>query len=258
MSLLRQSTLRRVAPLAIAFALVTSGIAHAQTTTARKFASPQNFAAEIKLGPYTPNIDNTVNASPGPFEKITEDSTGIMVQGEFDWQIWHGFGSIGVGFSGGYYHNSGPTLRDNGNDTTASNSNERLAGDSGITLLPLAVLAVYRFDVLAERFNIPLVPYAKLGLNYTFWWITKGDGDLASYQGDEAKGGSWGLQFNLGIALLLDIFEPQSAKSLDGDLGVNHTYAFIELHHAGADRFGADSALDVGDTTFLAGLAFEM
>ena len=219
--------------------------------------SPQSFALELKLGPYTPNVDDSVAAGT-PYADIFGDGPGIMAQTELDWQIWRGFGSIALGVSAGYFRQSAQPLRDTGGIGQPSTSTERVAGETAITLVPVSLLAIYRFDVLAQRLHIPLVPYAKIGFNYTFWWMTNGDGDLAQYQGGKAQGGSWGLQFNLGLALLLDALEPQAAKNLDTDLGVNHSYLFVELHIVQANRFGSASALDVGDTTLLAGLAFEM
>jgi hypothetical protein len=123
--------------------------------------------------------------------------------------------------------------------------------------MPMALLAVYRFDPLWDRLSIPLVPFIKFGLGYTLWWIEKGDGSLAEAGGDKARGGSLGLQFSAGAALLLDVFEPSAAKNLDSDLGINHTYAFFEFVHLQADGLGSSSALNVGDTTWQAGLAFE-
>jgi hypothetical protein len=180
-----------------------------------------------------------------------------MVRGEFDYQIWRGFGSVGVGIAGGYYRNSANALLDNSADGTPSTSEELSAGKTAITLVPLSVLAVYRFDVLAERFAIPVVPFAKFGLGYTLWWIEKSDGSLANVDGDEAMGGSLGLQINLGLALQLDVFEPTAAKNLDNDIGINHTYLFFEFWYQQADGFGSDKKLDVGDTTWQGGLAFE-
>lgn len=220
------------------------------------YTSPQNFALEFKLGPYTPNIDGEFNGGASPFADLFGDSSGIMITGEADWQLWRGFGSIAVGLAMGYFSRSAEPFADDGSGNP-SQSTERVAGETSITLFPISVLAVYRFDVLAERWKIPLVPYVKLGLNYTFWWIRKGNGDVASVDGDDANGGSLGWQFNLGIAVQLDIFEPEVAKTLDANSGINHSYLFFEMMHLAADGFGSETTLDVGDTTWLAGLAIE-
>ncbi|PID39147.1 MAG: hypothetical protein CSA65_05750 [Proteobacteria bacterium] len=240
-------------------ALVTPASAQSPFDTpveAKDFSSPQNFAFEFKLGPYTPNIDGEFDGGASPYEDLFGDGSGIMISGEADWQIWRGFGSVGVGLTMGYFSRSAEPFADDGNGGPTK-SRERVAGETSITLFPISVLAVYRFDVLAERWSIPLVPYAKIGLNYTFWWIRKGDGAVASIEGNDANGGSFGWQFNLGIAVQLDLFEPDAAKSLDANSGINHSYVFFEMMHLAADGFGSETTLDVGDTTWLAGLAIE-
>jgi hypothetical protein len=251
----------RTLRIAIALTLIAalSGSAVAQSPFDRvertSFRSPQNFALEFKLGPYTPNIDGEFDGGASPFGTLFGDGSGLLISGEADWQIWRGFGSIAVGLSMGYFSRSAAPFADDGGTPTADSP--RVAGDTTITLLPISVLAIYRFDVLAERWKIPLVPYVKLGLNYTFWWIRKGNGDVASVDGDDANGGSVGWQFNLGIAVQLDIFEPAAAKALDAGTGINHSYIFFEMMHLAADGFGSETTLDVGDTTWLAGLAIE-
>ncbi|MCB9555509.1 MAG: hypothetical protein H6707_05345 [Deltaproteobacteria bacterium] len=229
-----------------------------------RYASPRRFAFEIKFGPYAPQIDSEFDGdprfneqNPPPFRKLFGDGQALMVRGEFDVQLWQGFGSIGIGIVGGYYRNSAKALADNGNATNPSTSSSLSAGETAVTLAPLAVLAVYRFDWLARRFSVPLVPFVKFGINYTLWWIEKGDGSLAEVNDDKASGGSAGIQFNAGLALLLDVFEPSAAKNLDADTGVNHTYLFFEFVHQATDGFGSEKRLDVGDTTWQAGLAFE-
>ncbi|MBW2733023.1 MAG: hypothetical protein JRH20_11580 [Deltaproteobacteria bacterium] len=221
-----------------------------------RYHSPQRFALELKLGPFIPDIDGEFSGN-SPYEDILGSDPGLMFQTEFDFQVWRGFGSIGVGGSIGYFTKGGAPFADDSVDGAPASGNITVAGETSITLVPLSLLAVYRFDVLAQRYNIPLVPYIKLGLSYTFWFMDKGDGSIASYEGDDAEGGSLGWQINLGVALLLDVFEPQSAKTLDMDLGVNHTYIFIELYHLDANGFSGETALNVGDTSFLAGLAIE-
>jgi hypothetical protein len=220
--------------------------------------SPKRYAFEIKLGPYAPNIDSEFENGATPFKDLFGDGIGIIVLAEFDFQLFNKFGSLGIGLQGGYYANSAkPFLDDDGDPTTPATTNERVAGETSITIAPISVLAVYRFDVLANRFDIPLVPYAKLGLNYTMWWIRRGDGSVANYEGQSGSGGSWGWQFNIGLAIQLDVLDRDASRNLDQDYGVNHSYIFAELLHLDADGFGNSSKLQVGDTTFVAGLALE-
>ena len=223
----------------------------------RSYESPQYFAFEFKLGPYKPNIDSEFDGAASPYADLFGDSSALLFRGEFDVQFVRLAGSLGIGFSAGYARDSAAALVDTGGTGTPSDSSERSAGTTKIELVPISLLAVYRFDWLARRLSIPLVPFAKAGFNYTIWRIKRGDGSTASVDGDDASGGSAGFQFNLGMALQLDVLEPSAAKTLDSDMGINHSYVFIELVHCTADGFGSDEKLNVGDTTWQAGLAFE-
>jgi hypothetical protein len=103
-----------------------------------------------------------------------------------------------------------------------------------------------------------VVPYGKVGLSYTLWQITDANGDVArSDDGHKGRGGTPGWQAAGGVALLLDFIDPGSARALDSDTGVNHTYLFAEIGRYEASGLGRKNALHVGDTTWVAGLMFE-
>jgi hypothetical protein len=231
------------------------------------YATPKHFAFEAKFGPYKPSIDSEFSGQTGPYSRYFGGS-GLMSQFELDWQFFQKFGSISVGLSLGYFTKSGksyPCFA--GTGTTSGVACEpdfsTKAGDStSINVLPLAFLAVYRFDVLALRYRVPVVPYVKGGLTYSFWWINKGNGKVASVTNadgskDNGRNGQFGLTFTGGVSLMLDAFDTGAGRELDGALGINHTYIFWEWQWTGADGFGAKSALHIGDSTWLAGLAFE-
>lgn len=243
-----------------AFVLATfSNIANAAPTAVKeRTASPQHFAFEFKLGPYSPNMDAEFDGST-PMGDMFGDGSSLSPRIEFDLQLWHGFGSIGVGASFGYYSADAAACLDDAEDggvATCSDEN-RVAGDrTSLTLLPLALLAVYRLDVIADRLGVPLVPYAKFGFNYTFWWMEDGNGAVSKYVTDDAtqraRGGVLGWQFNLGIGVRLDRADPGAANTLDADYGINHSYLFVELLHV--------QTLDeprFDDTTYMTGLALE-
>ena len=258
------------APLAVAAAiLLAASPALAQFESEpdlapkNDYSSDQWFMLEIKLGPYAPDVDGALEGSGyAPYDEMF-GGNGLMVKGELDVEFWRPFGTLAVGGELGWFSKEGKALTDNGSSTTPSSSSTRTAGDTSINLVPLALLLVYRADFLWERWSVPVIPYAKFGFNYTFWWITKGDGSTASATdkttGDteDAKGGTFGWQVNAGVSVLLDVFEPQAAKNMDQETGINHVYLFFEFTHVDADNFGSDSALSVGDTTYQGGLAFE-
>lgn len=256
-----------VALLSLASALLVGPLrARAEATPRRtSYASPQNFAWELKLGPYSPNLDSEFAGkenSATPFADLFGGGSALLWQTELDVQLWRGFGSIAIGGSVGYYSKAAAACRQGDTTDGAAVSCEgnanRVAGDrTRLTLLPLAALLIYRFDVLADRLNIPLVPYFKGGLNYTLWWIRDGGGAVATATAADGtqrrgRGGTLGWQVAGGLALRLDALEPGAARALDADYGINHSYVFGEVVHVVSEQLP-----ELGDTTFAAGLAFE-
>lgn len=251
------------------------------------YQSSQWFAFELKFGPYSPNID----ASPGlhgntPFADLFPPAAGktrppgrLLTQLEFDYQFLHRwYGNFAIGHSVGYYrrtthsfaYNTDPTT---GNmqspcSTQVTGSCIRSGDSTALNVVPLSIMGVYRFDYLANRFKVPFVPYFKVGLAYYVWWIENGGGFLSIAQysppgsppgakSDSGFGGTWGWTLNPGGAFLLDVLDPTAARTIDAELGINHTYLFVELHYANINGFGAANKLNLSDTTLNAGIAFE-
>ena len=46
-------------------------------------------------------------------------------------------------------------------------------------------------------------------------------------------------------------------RTIDAELGINHTYLFAELNYADISGFGAKDKLVLSDLTYTLGLAFE-
>jgi len=88
-----------------------------------------------------------------------------------------------------------------------------------------------RWTWRAERWKIPLVPYAKLGLNYTFWEISNGNGNVPDYKGGHGSGGTAGWQAAAGMSLLLDILDPDAARAWTWRLASTHSYVFFEWNN---------------------------
>jgi len=233
--------------------LLTTGAAQAQTTVLHeenRFRSPQHWAIELRFGPYLPEIDSEfAGAENPPYQTYFGNKPKVMFQLEVDYQFTHVFGSAAVGLQAGYFSKSGK----------AKDIKGEPSGDSTTLLVvPLAVQLVYRMDEAALRLDIPLVPYVKAGLSYSMWRITDANGDTArSESGQAGKGGTPGWQAAAGIALLLDFIDPASARALDAETGVNHTYVFAEVARYEASGLGRKKALHLGDTTWVVGLMFE-
>ena len=229
--------------------------------------SPQNFALEVKLGPYLPDVDRAYSGTGfGPYASIfgETDAAGAAI-GEpkavvmpvlgFDWQFFYLGGPLGIGAQIGFFRDRANALV---SVPTDENNLRSDADETVFGVVPTALLLSYRFSLLADRFHVPLVPYAKGGLAYAFFWNTTGSGNLArNSRGDVARGGIPGWQANLGGMLRLDFIEPGTAKKLDRLTGINHTYVFGEYQISRIDNFGQGQVLNLGDSTWFVGLAIE-
>lgn len=265
--------------------------------------SPQRFAFELKFGPYGPALDDTEGlGGKRPFSAQFGDPTdpygappgrALLSMGEFDYQFLHRFGVLGIGLSAGYYRKTAAafqnigaanipkycTVADDGNgnrvylgiDNKPQNPpSPCFSGDEvHLNIVPIELLAIYRFDVLDKRFHIPLIPYLKLGLGYYFFWFgnsgsfvsqaTSVDGNGKEVKVD-ASGGVVGFVLHPGLALDLSAIDPGAARAIDQEIGLNRVTAFIEMHGAwitGCHCNTMAMKLNLSDITFTAGLGFE-
>jgi hypothetical protein len=215
-----------------------------------RYRSSQHWALEVRLGPYSPDVDSEFKDAATPHETYFGSKRRVMAQLELDYQFFHLFGSAALGAQVGYFRESANSFNVAGNARTADKT--------ALLLVPMALQLVYRMDEAAKRWNVPVVPYVKAGLSYTIWRISDSNGDVAhSATGQSGRGGTPGWQAAVGVSLLLDFLDPSSARALDGETGVNHTYLFVEGARYDASGLGRKKVLKVGDTTWVAGLMFE-
>jgi hypothetical protein len=247
--------------VAILMALGIAQSAQAQVTlnNVQSFRTPKRFALELRFGPYTPDIDAEFGGAAAPYTKYYGADGDLMSQLEFDWQFMTGYGSAAVGIQAGFFRQTTKAPIDG----PAIDLSARSGDDTQLSLFPTAVLLVYRADQAWQRWRIPLVPYAKVGLNYTIWRITDGNDQVPSPENNrrlrsgQGSGGTLGWQAAAGLSLVLDFIDSGAARALDSETGVNHTHAFIEIAKYAVSGFGESGKLNVGDTTWLAGLMFE-
>jgi len=209
-------------------------------------SSSQNFALEFRLGPYRPQVDKAFPSGQGPYRQVFGKRQRLLSELELDWQFFHGFGSLGLGFSGGYVEIYGKALENGLSPSPQVTS---------LKLIPLKLLLVWRMDIFANRYNIPFVPYAKVGLMATRWWSTKGKA-TSVVEGDKASGWRSGYVGALGLAVQLDAFDKQLAKDIDSSFGINHTYFFAEYDFERVQSFGK-RGLNLSSNHWMFGLAFE-
>lgn len=212
--------------------------------------SPQHAAFEVRFGPYTPNVDDS--AARPVFSEFFGDDNRYMLGIEVDWQLLRlpFVGTLGVGAGWGYTQFSAPNQIPGGGGNF---DDPPISQESTFNIMPLYAVGVLRVDVLARQVGIPFVPYGKLGLAHTFWWVDDGI-DTAEINGVEGKDTSTGTQAAVGIMFLLDVLESSAGRALDAEMGINNSYLFFEWSMS---DYGGDQ-MNVGSNNWVTGLAFEM
>jgi hypothetical protein len=211
--------------------------------------SKQDAAFEFRFGRYLPEVDKQLKSS--PFQETFGSDTRFVIGAEVDWQLVRipHFGTLapGLGWSMTKFSARAPYA----DDTGLSPSHTRL------TIMPMYLVAVARADFLSRDFKIPLVPYAKFGVGGAMWWSSD-DTRTAEYQGKVGRGLSYGLTYALGGMFLLDVLDPDDAKSADGLVGINNSYVFGEWFRPQLDGFGSSKVLDVSSSSWVIGFALEI
>jgi len=220
------------------------------------FRSPQKFAFELRFGPYRPDIDGefkSINGNPPfqPYQQYFGSGQHLMTQIELDYQFWHRFGSIAAGIGLGYFSVTGTAPVADGTGFASGDQSE-------LKIVPVTLSAIYRFDYFLQTRNFPLVPYGKLGLDWDYWQDTDGNGDIATDgHGGNGRGGTLGWHAGVGLALVLDMLDPDAAHDFDLDVGVNHTALTFEFFHSDISGLGESNRLHLGDTNWTLGLLLE-
>jgi hypothetical protein len=220
---------------------------------AEGLASPQSWGIELRLGPYAPDIDSEFKGAASPQKTYFGSKKRLTFQIAGEYQFFHGFGTLAAGATVGYYRETGHAFIEGGNDLTPSDDK------TSLTLFPLSATLNYRFDLIQRRLGVPLVPFGKLGLTYTLWSISNGNGRTATSENPAGKGrgGTPGWVAAAGLAFNLAVLDPSAARGFDNESGVNNTYLFVEFDHFDASGLGRKKTLAVGDDTWVGGLMFE-
>ncbi len=211
--------------------------------------SPQSVAVEVRFGPYRPHVDEDLPGA--PYKDIFGDSKRWQGGLEVDWQVLriHKLLSFGPGLSWAYTHASAKAPLASGEGVSAQ--------DTTLAIMPMNLLAVLRFEAIADRTWVPVVPYVKLGLGTALWWSSIGE-ESTHYNGEAGKGTSYGYVAAIGAMVRLDQLDLTAAASADANLGINHFSLFIEYYKSNLNGFGSKATMEVGTSTWVMGLGFEI
>jgi hypothetical protein len=211
--------------------------------------SPYYGSLELRAGGFKPNADASFDLSGGgvgPYAAVfpgTGRPTGFWLHAARALPFRQ-YGTIELGGGVGYWSVSGHAVTANNVPTVEKTS---------FKIVPTEVSVTYRADVLWERWRVPLVPYARAGLERYNWWITGPGG------GTSKTGATNGLSWGGGVGLVLDLLDPTLARELDADSGINHTILVFDAKKSKVDDFGSKSSWDLSDAggiTYSFGLLF--
>ncbi len=209
-------------------------------------------AIEVRISRFNPDIDSEFDGAT-PYADTFDGARPYNLEIEYDRQFYEGFGSFGVGFNLGYNRVRGSARTVDG---------ETSPDKTRLLVVPTRVSAVYRFDELPQRFNIPFTFVFKVGLDYAFWSIGDSEGQTAEVPTDSGdpisgRGGTAGWHASAGLHLLLDWFSPNMASSFASNVGVVDSYLFVEFMASQVDDFGSSTSWSLSQQQLWVGLAFE-
>ena len=200
------------------FGLVSSASARAPDAFEEDYHAPveveseQWFAFELRIGPYQPGKSSA-------FKNVFGSDRGWMLNGELDVTVLHlpyvGQLNVAGGFGWAKY-----TATAFGSDNTT-----REGEKTQIVLFPLHALGVLRIDSLARNTVVPITFAGKLGYEAVRWKTETGGKS-------DGKGFNQGLCWGAQAAFELDFFDRGTARRLDEDWGINHTFVMFEYYES--------------------------
>lgn len=218
---------RRRVRLAVAVVMLT----HAPAALAQQDAdsdpllhSPRYGSFEIRTGGYYPNVDDEPGLTGTPFADVFKSDSSLLWRAEINLDLVNFVGRWGVGASVGWSRFAG-----NARLLDGSEAND----ETTFSVIPLTPLVYYRANFLDTWWNIPLVPYGKVGYGFVHW-STKLDGEQSNDplpDGTARPGSGWahGFEFSAGLQLVLDWLQPDQAAELDQEFGINSTSLFFDV-----------------------------
>jgi hypothetical protein len=213
----------------------------ARNPSASSIEMPPDWGLELGISLYRPAVDSEFGGAIHPYADTFGSSRHLMSEVELDRYLGHQFGSWGVGLRIGYQKVTGTAFFSDG--ITPSGD------ETSLRLVPFSLSALYKADGLPGLRVVPLVPYVKAGLDGVYWTETT-TGGQASHNGFTP-----GWHVAAGIALGLNSLGTgaikQGAVAGPGSL-------FFEWDYAAINGLGMGSQLHVGDSTWCAGLMFDL
>ena len=224
------------------------------------FTDFDHFYFEIRFGPYTPEVDDTFEgmSCPGldgqprnsctPYADFFDGDPQFYFGLEFDWlPIYVPYVvSIGPGFGWGFTTTSA---------NTRTRSGAEAESETSMTIFPMHVSAVARFDGPLRENTFPLVPYIKAGIGFGIWSIS--GPNEADAVNKTTSGSSAGMHLAIGGAIALNAFDQSAAMAMKENTGISYANIWGEWMWMNLDGLGSTESLHVGSSTVVFGLALD-
>jgi hypothetical protein len=201
---------------------------------------PPDWGLDVGISLYRPAVDSEFDGTAHPYADAFGTSRHLMSVLGVDRYLGHGIGSWGVGMRIAYQKVTGTAFMLDGS---------RSGDETSLRLVPLSLSAFYKADGLPGLRLVPLVPYAKAGLNGVMWTEST-TGGKASHSGF-----TLGWHVAAGLALGLNTLGLGSIKQ--GAIA-GAGALFFEWNHATINGLGLSGKMHVGDSTWIAGLMFDL
>jgi len=213
------------------------------------------FLVGFKMDRYDPKVDSEPGLTTHPYHDVFGTRAPPRFQLEFDWEVAHPFGSLLIGATAGFWQNYGKSIL----DSSPAGSPQRSEDTTVLNIFPFGLIATYRFDWLAQRWERwPFIPYAQAGLMRALWVSYNGRGNV-SHDDAGSRGSGWtnGYTTALGVAVSLNAVDPDLAREAYLDTGIQRTTIFAEYGWTYLSNFHRGGALILSDRAWRFGLAVE-
>ena len=216
--------------------------------------SPRSGSFEVRFAGYRPDIDAEFGGAATPYANAFGTSRGLLVQALFSRSLFvSDAATLDLGFGAGYWEKYGVGV--------CYTCSPVVVGDhTSMRVVPLTVAATARLDWLVYQAGVPLAPYVRASMHDYLWWTYAGGGSVAvGSTGQRGSGMTLGWSVTGGVALLLDFLDPQLAREMDLDTGINHTFVYVDVTRAWIDDFGSAKSWNLSPDASLTwgfGLAF--
>jgi hypothetical protein len=202
---------------------------------------PPDWGFELGLSLYRPAVDSEFGNGVHPFADTFGSSRHLLSEVEVDRYLSHRYGTWGVGLRSGYYKVTGAAFLADGIT--------RSGDETALRLIPFSLSSLFRADRIPGLKRVPLMPYLKAGLDGVVWTASR-TGGSGSHTGFTP-----GWHLAAGVAIGLNFL---GLGSLNPGALADPCALFFEWDYAAINGLGLDSSLHVGDSTWFAGVMFDL